>query len=54
MGKVELGTRDLDGSRKKLWIQLNKNRLFGVEDQNIKSESLRDQTTTQVLEAAGN
>ena len=47
----EFIVKDLDGSRKKLWTKLNRNRLFGVEDQNIKAESMRQQTDEQLSEA---
>ncbi len=47
----EFLTKNLSGSRPKLWVLLNENRLFGVEDQNVKAESLRFQTTS-VLRAA--
>ncbi len=51
MVKGEFITRNLGGSRKKLWVLLNENRLFGVEDQNVKAESLREQNATQLVEA---
>ena len=51
MVKGEFITRNLGGSRKKLWVLLNENRLFGVEDQNVKAESLRFQTTSVLSEA---
>ena len=51
MGKVELGAKDLTGSRKRLWTRLNENRLFGYWDQNIKAESMRLQTTQQLSDA---
>ena len=51
MVKGEFLTKNLGGSRKKLWVDLNENQLFGVEDQNVKAESLREQTATQVVEA---
>lgn len=38
-------------NRQRMWIQLNQNRLFGVWDQNIKAESMRDQTKEQLQEA---
>ncbi len=40
-------------NRQRLWVKLNQNRLFGVWDQNIKAESMRDQTKEQLAEAEG-
>jgi len=53
MGKVEFGTKNLNGSRSQIWTELNRNILFGVEDQNVKAESLVRQTKEQLASAEG-
>ncbi len=52
MVKGEFLTRNLHGSRKKLWVLLNQGGyVVSDPDPNVKAESLRLQTATQVVEA---
>ncbi len=53
MGKVEFGTKNLNGSRSQIWTELNRNILFGVEDMNVKAESLIRLTKEQLATSEG-
>ncbi len=52
-GKVEFGARDVKGGRKTIYVLLNQHGINAMEiaDPVIKSESLREQTDQQLLDA---